>query len=137
MERGYRNNNPLNIEKVDNKPWKGEVRPSQDYRLAQFKTMAYGFRAAFKLFYNYQKLHGCRQLQDFISRLVPPSENNTRAYIDFVAKRCHISDLTTIDTMNEQMMVEIVAAIARKKNGIEPDMDDVQEGWKLFNYDVI
>ena len=135
--RGYRNNNPLNIEKVENKPWKGEVRPSQDYRVAQFKTMAYGFRAAFKLLYNYQHKYDCKQLVDFITRWAPPSENNTRAYIDFVANRCHISDLTTIDTRDEKLMIAIVAAMARMKNGIEPDMDDVQEGWQLFNYDVI
>lgn len=135
--RGYRNNNPLNIEKVDNKPWKGEVRPSKDFRFAQFKTMAYGFRAAFKLLYNYQRLHGCKQLVDFITRFAPPSENNTRAYIDFVANRCHISDLTEINTRDEKLMIGLVTAMARMENGIEPDMEDVQEGWNLFKYDVI
>lgn len=130
--RGYRNNNPLNIEISNNKPWKGEIRPSQDIRFAQFKTMAWGYRAAFKLLHNYQKVHGCRQLQDFINRWAPPCENNTRTYIDFVAKRCHISDISEVDTNNEMLMRKMVAAMSRMENGIEPNEDDIRDGWRLY-----
>jgi hypothetical protein len=130
-------NNPLNIEFEENKPWKGEVRPSQDYKLAQFRTMAYGFRAAFKMLYNYQYKHGCKQLEDFISRIAPPSTNNTREYVDFVSNRCRISDITTINTKDERMMISLVTAIARKEMEEEPQKDDVQEGWNLFKEDFL
>ena len=130
--RGYRNNNPLNIEQSKTKPWKGEIRPSQDIRFAQFKTMSYGYRAAFKLLSNYQKLHGCKQLADFINRWAPPSENNTRAYIDFVSKRSGIDDLAYVDTHNKDQMCRIVAAMSRMENGIEPDETEVYAGWRLF-----
>jgi hypothetical protein len=132
MTRGLRNNNPLNIEISKNKPWKGEVRPSQDIRFAQFKTMAYGYRAAFKLLYNYQHLHGCEQLADFINRWAPPSENNTHAYINFVAERCRMADISKVDTKNEYQMCKIVAAMSRMENGIEPNMEDIKAGWRIF-----
>ena len=57
--RGLRNNNPLNIEKTKGgNPWRGEIVPSKDSRFAQFTTMAYGYRAAFKLLNNYQRNYG-------------------------------------------------------------------------------
>lgn len=132
MTRGYKNNNPLNIEISKNKPWKGEVRPSQDVRFAQFKSMSWGYRAAFKLLYNYQHIHGCEQLADFINRWAPPSENDTHSYVDFVAKRCRMADITHIDTKNRVQMTKIVAAMSRMENGVEPNMDDINAGWQLF-----
>ena len=47
--RGMRNNNPLNIIKSEKINWQGEVKPSTDPNFAQFETLEYGLRAAFKL----------------------------------------------------------------------------------------
>ncbi len=132
MTRGYRNKNPLNIRISKSKPWNGEIRPSQDVAFAQFRSMAHGYRAAFKLLDNYRKLHGCVYLADFINRWAPPSENDTHAYINTVAKRARIADVTTIDTHNEFQMTRIVAAMSFVENGIEPNMDDIRCGWNLF-----
>ena len=130
--RGYRNNNPLNIRISKSKPWKGEVRPSQDISFAQFEDMAWGYRAAFKLLDNYRRLHGCKYLSDFISRWAPPSENNTRAYIETVAKRSKLEDVTVLDTLDGLQMKKFVAAMAYVENGDEPDMEEIDRGWALF-----
>ena len=128
MTRGLRNNNPLNI-RLGGDRWQGEVVPSQDRAFKQFSTMAWGYRAAFKLLNNYRRLHGCRNLADFIERWAPPSENDTHAYIDAVAKRARISDLTQIDTQDGDLMCRIVAAMSRVENGVDADMDQIEEGW--------
>ena len=94
--------------------------------------MAWGYRAAFKLLNNYRRLHGCRNLADFIERWAPPSENDTHAYIDAVAKRARISDLTQIDTQDGDLMCRIVAAMSRVENGVDADMDQIEEGWRLY-----
>lgn len=134
MERGLRNNNPLNIEKSKgSNPWQGEIVPSADSRFAQFKSMAYGYRAAFKLLYNYQHRYGCNRLEDFINRWAPPSENNTRAYITTVAKRSGLSDISTIDTKNGEQMCKIVSAMSYMENGVPANEQDVKDGWRLFN----
>lgn len=132
MTRGYRNCNPLNIRLGKSKPWKGEIRPSQDVAFAQFKSMAFGYRAAFKLLRNYQELHGCRRLSDFISRWAPPSENDTQSYIATVAKRTHLSDVLQIDTHNEMQMRKIVSAMSFVENGIPANEDEVRAGWELL-----
>lgn len=132
MTRGYRNNNPLNIRLGAGARWRGEIRPSKDVSFCTFEDMAHGYRAAFKLLDNYRKNHGCVNLTDFITRWAPPYENNTRQYIDVVAKRCYIADITKIDTTNGELMQKVVAAMSFMENGEEPNMDDVVKGWELF-----
>lgn len=131
MTRGYRNNNPLNM-RHDNDKWQGEVVPSQDGAFKQFETMAWGYRAAFKLLHNYQKNNGCRILSDFINRWAPPSENNTSAYVSTVAKRAGLSDVSEIDTLKGDTMRAVVSAMSYVENGVEADEADVAAGWDLF-----
>lgn len=131
MTRGQKNNNPLNM-RHDRDKWQGEVSPSRDPAFKQFETMAWGYRAAFKLLHNYQKFHGCRLLSDFIGRWAPPVENNTMAYIRTVAKRSGLEDVSAIDTLNGEQMQKIVAAMSFVENGVEPDTADVRAGWDLF-----
>ena len=130
MSRGYRNNNPLNIRKGVQK-WQGEI-PGNDPSFVTFETMAYGYRAAFKLLDNYRKNNGCTQLADFINRWAPPSENNTLAYIRAVCKRTGLADVSTIDTRSGFYMKKIVAAMAYIENGAEPSEEDIAQGWTLF-----
>lgn len=129
--RGLRNNNPLNIRK-NSTQWQGLRDVQTDPAFFQFETMAHGYRAAFKTLDTYRTKHGCRYLADFISRWAPPSENDTRAYVRIVAQRAGLSDVSTIDTRNEQTMCAIVAAMSFVENGVEADMDEVREGWRLF-----
>lgn len=129
--RGLRNNNPLNIRKNSTR-WQGLRAVQADPAFFQFETMAHGYRAAFKTLDTYRSKHGCRYLDDFISRWAPPSENDTRAYIQVVAQRAGLSDVSTIDTHNERQMCAIVAAMSFIENGVEADMNEVKEGWRLF-----
>ena len=84
MKRGIRNNNPLNIRR-SNDSWIG-ARPEQtDKEFVQFQTMAYGYRAAWKILQSYYQ-HFCTLSKHFtvrsiISRWAPPTENDTEAYI--------------------------------------------------------
>lgn len=52
MTRGLRNNNPLNIRR-NNTKWQGLSATQTDKSFFQFKTMAYGYRAAFKTLQTY------------------------------------------------------------------------------------
>lgn len=85
MSRGLRNNNPGNI-RHDGTCWQGERVPSTDRAFKQFTSMAYGYRAMFKLLTNYARLHGCQTIRKIISRWAPPSENDTAAYIATVSR---------------------------------------------------
>ena len=47
MTRGLRNNNPLNIRHSKDK-WQGTATTQTDTAFVQLKSMAYGYRAAWK-----------------------------------------------------------------------------------------
>ena len=51
LPRGLRNNNPGNI-RINDDLFQGEIRPSKDKSFKQFTTMAYGYRAMFKILSN-------------------------------------------------------------------------------------
>lgn len=97
MTRGLRNNNPLNIRR-NNTKWQGLSATQTDKSFFQFKTMAYGYRAAFKTLQTYilnkydtDKDGTANELEDVIMRWAPPCENNTEVYIATVEKRSGIS----------------------------------------------
>ena len=131
--RGLRNNNPLNIEKTrGGNPWQGEIVPSADSRFAQFKSMAYGYRAAFKLLNNYQRNYGLDTIRKLISRWAPSNENYTDNYVKVVSERSGVPADGRITTTNRDVMVPIVSAMSYVENGIEAKMSDVVAGWELF-----
>lgn len=82
--RGIRNNNPLNIRRSTDR-WVGVSDEQTDKSFVQFKNMAYGYRAVWKILQSYYD-HFCIQSKPFtvrniISRWAPPSENDTEMYI--------------------------------------------------------
>lgn len=131
MTRGYRNNNPLNI-RHSGDLFKGEVRPIADKAFKTFESMAYGYRAAFKMLDTYRRKYGCRVLADFIRRWAPPTENDTAAYIRTVSRRAQLAADAVVDTRAEMQMRSIVAAMSFVENGVEPDEEQVRVGWNLF-----
>lgn len=131
--RGLRNNNPLNIEKTKGgNPWQGEIVPSADSRFAQFKSMAYGYRAAFKLLDNYQRNYGIDTISRMIARWAPSNENHTDNYVKVVSERSGVPANSRITTRNRDVMVPIVAAMSFVENGVEAKISDVEAGWELF-----
>lgn len=130
--RGLRNNNPLNIRKNGGKPFDGEIIPSADPSFKQFEDMAHGYRAAFVILNTYRVKHGLTQLGEMIARWAPASENDTNVYIRTVCKRTGYADVSTVDTRNEYQMKRIVAAMSFVENGVEPDPEQITQGWLLY-----
>lgn len=88
LPRGIRNNNPLNIRKGAR--WRGLRDFATDKEFCEFKSMAYGFRAAFRTLVTYYTKHDCRNLENIIFRWAPPNENNTLAYLTHVRLKAGI-----------------------------------------------
>lgn len=134
VPRGYRNNNPCNIRRTQGKAWVGEVVPSLDPQFKQFRTMAYGFRAAMMLVRNYVRRYGCRTVGDIIGRWAPPEENSTAEYVRAVCREMGEgwSARSTVDPSDGAAMRGLVAAMALVENGFVPKDEDVAEGWRLL-----
>ena len=128
--RGLRNNNPGNI-RVNNDLFQGEVRPSRDKSFKQFETMAYGYRAMFKILRNYLRIYKLDTIRKMIGRWAPENENNTSAYVSLVSSYSGIGadDLISFD---REQMIRIVAGMSKVENGREAVMSDVIAGWELL-----
>lgn len=129
--RGLRNNNPGNI-RINADHFQGEVKPSQDKAFKQFQSMAHGYRAILKMLQNYKRLRGCKTLRAMIGRWAPENENNTQAYILYVAGFAGISPDVEVDTSNKELMCKIVAGMSRIENGVDAKMQEVKTGWDLL-----
>lgn len=132
--RGLRNRNPGNIRKSLTR-YEGEVVPSKDKAFKQFCSMAYGYRAMFVLLDYYSRI--CYvTLRQMISRYAPPVENYTEQYITFVATTAEVNPDARLPTRDRKTMTAVVAAMSQMENGIPAELDDVDEGWKLFEQEI-
>lgn len=130
LPRGLRNNNPGNIRR-NSDVFQGEINPSRDKEFKQFKNMAYGYRAMYKILSNYYNKYRLNTIRKMISRWAPENENNTNAYIKAVSDYAGIpaDDLISFD---REQMIRIVAGMSKVENGREAVMSDVVAGWNLL-----
>ena len=137
--RGLRNNNPLNIRRSKDQ-WKGMAEVQSDRAFVQFKSMEYGWRAAFYLltrtYYHKYRLYTIRGI---VSRWAPANENNTAAYIANVARLTGIDPDESLgipsDKPSRWMMVGMAMAI--QENGTTSiDWFTMLRGWDLCRSEV-
>jgi len=129
IPRGIRNNNPLNI-RIGN-AWQGEVENPTDPDFEQFKCMHYGLRAGFMLIKRYIERYRLDTITAIISRWAPPTENNTRHYINVVSDMSEIGVLDKLDFNNMSQMVRLVDAMIYVENGQKIDRALIQSGYLI------
>jgi len=112
LPRGLRNNNPLNLVKTSI-PWQGKL-PGNDPRFEQFRTLGYGIRAGLLDLYNDYYQDGQQTLIDLISEFAPPNENDTAAYIQYVANN---TGLMPNEKFTADKLPEIAYYMAVLENG--------------------
>ena len=131
--RGIRNNNPLNIRHSADR-CEGARIEQTDKSFVQFQTMAYGYRAAWKVLESYWK-HFKRQRQPFtvahiIARWAPPSENHTDAYVSTVLKLTSLGGKENLPRpfmgIAIYKLVRLFAAMTTMECGIPYEKVDVQ-----------
>jgi hypothetical protein len=130
--RGIRNNNPGNLVKTSI-AWKGKVPHSQntDGRFEQFISMEYGLRAMVMDLMNDMR-KGKDTLEKLIAEFAPPGENNTRAYINTVAKAANLPPALKLSPTRENMFA-LVRAMTKVENGMDVvTLDLFEKAWKLL-----
>lgn len=130
LNRGIRNNNPLNI-RISNSAWTGKVTPSQDKAFETFSDSKYGFRAAAKLIRNYQSLYGLNTINEIIGRWAPSHENDTRNYSQFVAGQLNLSSNAALNLSDSNLLARLVHAMSIMEVGRYYSLSDAQQGVAL------
>ena len=139
--RGIRNNNPLNIRHSADR-WQGARMEQKDRSFVQFQSMAYGYRAAWKVLESYWKhFHSQRQpftVESIIRRWAPPSENHTDAYVKTVLRLTSLGGNEHLPRPFTGYMLDklarLMAAMTVMECGIpyeEVDLDAIWQGYDL------
>lgn len=130
---GLRNNNPLNI-RVSGEKWLGKI--PTDNGFEKFSSLEYGIRAAVINLRTYFNKYNCRTVSSIISRWAPANENNTNAYIQYVANKMGVNSVSVL-SLNSGVMSKLVAAMSdvelSSKYGVSPEkVNSVISSFKLL-----
>ena len=134
--RGLRNKNPLNIRRTGKDQWQGLAEAQTDSAFCQFKTMEYGWRAAFYLLTRtYYHRYCAYTIRGIISRWAPPQDHNdTEAYIRNVSRLTGIEPDEPIGIPSEKpaRWLMVGAAMAIQENGTGSlDYFAMLRGWQM------
>jgi hypothetical protein len=121
--RGIRNNNPGNIRHGDK--WRGLADKQTDASFCVFKAPEWGLRALVKILRNYQTKHGLKTVESIINRFAPQIENDTSSYILSVCQVLDVKPRDVIDVFEPGIMINLLKAVIRHENGIQPYSDEV------------
>lgn len=122
VPRGIRNNNPGNIRRSRD-PWQGLAKEQADREFFTFQSAVYGIRALARLLITYQDKYGLSTIETIITRWAPAVENNTKAYIQSVARHTGFAALQTLDMHRFEHLKPVLEAIIQHENGQQPYSD--------------
>ena len=122
LPRGIRNKNPGNIKLGTN--WDGLAAEQTDPTFCIFDEAVMCIRALMRILLTYRITHNKKNIDSIIRRWAPPSENDTEAYIKFVAKRMEIEPMAMIDNSIEAYL-PLVKSIIQMENGMQPYDDEL------------
>lgn len=138
-ERGLRNNNPGNIEKIPNDTWQGQI--GSDGRFVIFTDLEHGARALLRVLRTYHTKHKIYTISDIINRWAPEwvinekgekvRENDTAKYIEFVSQKTGISPDTKLTLNAQDTYCRIAQAMCHFETGSTLPMNIFHAGWQM------
>lgn len=96
--------------------------------------MIYGYRAAFRLMHTYYYKYNLHTLEQIIKRFAPPFENNTSAYMNYVATEVKIPSTQELcaPDKNYQQWCTIIMSMSRLESLVPPShMSYIIRAWRL------
>jgi len=124
QSRGYRNNNPGNIDWNARNKWQGQTgieTTGSPPRFATFQSAEYGIRALAVLLTTYQDRHNLRTIREIIKRWAPGNENNTDAYVSAVGRAMGVpTEVQKLDMHTYADLRPLVEAIITHELGGQP-----------------
>ena len=123
----------MNIRKVPGQRWQGEL-PSLEGRagdrsFVQFESLEYGIRAAFCILETYRRKYKAVCVEDIINRWAPPSENDTRKYVETV---CRLTGFGGKERLEESQLPALVCAMAFVECGAPISKETISKAYSLY-----
>lgn len=142
LSRGIRNNNPGNLVYTSNS-WIGKIPYNQNSdngrHFEQFTDVKYGIRAMLiDILGDIGK--GKDTIRKLITEYAPPVENNTKLYVEKVAKSVGLTPDQKIYQVDVLFMLKIARAIINHENGQDAKLitdSDIFDAIDILNMNVI
>lgn len=115
-------NNPMNI-RISAVAWRNKDAPSRNAQFETFPTPEDGLHAGMENTLNCQLIHACYSISSIISRLSPPTENDTPGYIQMVCDLCGAQEDEDYDLTIAENLIDLSKAIILRENGEQPYPD--------------
>lgn len=96
----------------------------------EFQNRDYAIRAWLLLMRTYRRRYGCRTVRQIVTRYAPPTENDTRSYVDFCARHIGIGADEQLTSLTQY--AALAQAMARMETGTRIQQDDVLEAMNKF-----
>ena len=130
--RGLRNRNPLNLPR-DGRLLRGLAAQQDDPDHYRFKSMAWGYRAAFVTLRRWHAAHGGLTVTS-LTGLLKSNISDMEADI-YIRKICCLTGLPRdgdLDVTDPDTMLPLAAAISRIENGVPARTAEIADGWALY-----
>lgn len=122
--RGVRNSNPGNLRKSKDQ-WEGAI--GDDGEFVIFDSPESGVRALAKNLQSYGR-QGYDSIEKIINRWAPPSENDTKSYIDSVVAATGIPATQSLDLSDPDTLSSLAQAISFHETGSRYNPEVYQQG---------
>ena len=127
-------NNPLNI-RAGRSRWMGAA-SSETGSFVTFLTVAYGYRAAWKLLANYHRYYHLWTLRQVINRWAPPQENDTPAYVRNVSHLTGLGPDALLPSPQQDMelWVPVLTAMTVIEQGMawtQVPQREIRRAWQM------
>jgi hypothetical protein len=120
LPSGIRRNNPLNIRK-SGIAWEGKSYEDPGAAFETFISPHHGIRAAARNLLTYFRIKRFRTIQEIVNEWAPPEDdNNTGAYIDFVADKMGVPPDAELNLENPEVLGGLVIAMMGMEIGSVP-----------------
>lgn len=116
--RGLRNNNPGNLRLPASQTRPGDCGHDKD-GFSKFSSPEYGLDSLARQLVNYGR-RGLKTVAEIMGRYSPQKENDTYAYIMFMANSMRVDVVKTLDMESPEMIAALMTGIIRYENGRQP-----------------
>ena len=119
--------NPLCIRHSANR-WQGMADEQDDPHFVRFRSMEWGWRAAFRILRTYRQRYHIYTIADIIRRWAPPSENDTTRYIRNVCGWMNHAGHQSLEPAEWPLLLQ---AMARQETGRTFPLEEIEKGLKI------
>lgn len=128
----------MNLRYSQRNVWEGQTGSTDGFCL--FKSVDYGFRAAFLTLQNYGR-GGYNTIRKIVTRWAPPMENPTQSYVSYVAMRManlgyaeegvDMRDIR-LDMKNPEVLLDLMMIMTKFESGIHVQRKEIRQLLRPF-----